>query len=484
MQSTKLSHLARDIFERALADCDIDRAMALKVKSTGTQARSVAFGEHILDLNSFQHFRIIALGKAAAAMLEALLPRLDLPAQCDLAGILISPQCPRQLPERFQFFPGGHPLPNAASFAGARAVLAMLGELRTARSAQRDTLCIFLISGGASAMVEAPLDPSISLEDTIQFHRALVHCGASITEINCVRKHFSAVKGGRLAAACADGECISLLISDVPEGQLETIASGPTIPDTSTIAECRSILSNYNLMDQLPAPVQRFFASAFLPETPKPGSIISRTVTLLDSNDLTKAARRRALELGFDVVIDNTCDDWDYRSASDYLLGQLRTLRHVHPRVCLISVGEVTVSLPATESAENEKSAEPRIGGRNQHLVLYTATLLHDTDVPIAVLSAGSDGIDGNSTAAGAVIDQNALRSVPVEAPAKIDALFPDAKASLDQYCSFPFLQRISATIITGPTGSNLRDLRIYLAEQPAGAPTKCDTENKGRAQR
>jgi hydroxypyruvate reductase len=290
--------------------------------------------------------------------------------------------------------------------------------------------------------------------------------------MNCVRKHFSAVKGGRLALVARGAECLSVLVSDVPSGHLDTIASGPTVPDTSTIYNCREILTRYNLIGRFPASVRRFFASSELPETPKREGLTARTLTLLDANDLAEAARQRAEQLGFHVVIDNTCDDWDYRAASEYLLARLRMLRREHTRICLISVGEVAVSSASDGIGAGDDLMNSGIGGRNQHFALYTATLLDSSDGPIAVLSAGSDGIDGNSVAAGAVVNEQTLRKgnfgVPPPGNTPLDEwLHVEAEMALRQFRSFPFLESAGATITIGPTGNNLRDLRIFLAEQP-----------------
>jgi hydroxypyruvate reductase len=474
LDSVVLNQLARTIFGQALADCSIERAFEQKMKVvTAVDGRKkLLFGENVVDLAHVKHVRIVAIGKASRTMLEALLP---LPAHCDLAGVLIAPAPPKELPPEFEFFAGGHPVPDEASFAGARAVLSMLQELPESVSGAKETLCLFLISGGASAMMELPLDPVISLTDTIAFHRALVHSGASIAEMNCVRKHFSAVKGGRLALVARGAECLSVLVSDVPSGHLDTIASGPTVPDTSTIYNCREILTRYNLIERFPASVRRFFASPDLPETPKPDTLTARTLTLLDASDLAEAARQRAEQLGFHVVIDNTCDDWDYRAASEYLLARLRMLRREHTRICLISVGEVAVSSASDGIGAGDDLMNSGIGGRNQHFALYTATLLESADGPIAVLSAGSDGIDGNSAAAGAVVNEQTLSSAKpgVSAPDNIpmdEWLGTEAQMALQQFRSFAFLESSGATITTGPTGNNLRDLRILLAEQPPSA--------------
>ena len=449
-----LKNLARSIFEHALSDCRIDRSFdrTLRITAGAPGTHLVLNGENVVALDRLKRARIVAIGKAAAPMLTSLLSRLLLPPTCDLQGVLIAVERPQNLPPVIQFFAGGHPTPNHASFTGARAALSMLHALGDAKA--DDTLCIFLISGGASAMMELPLDPSISLDDTVAFHHALVHCGASIVEINCVRKHFSAVKGGRLALAAGNAQNISLLVSDVPPAHLAALASGPTLPDPTTVDQCREIIARYKLLDRFPPSIRRFFTAPHLAESPKPNELTSRCWKLLDSDELGEAARNHATQLGFHAVIDNTCDDWSYDAAADYLLNRMRQLRRQHPRVCLISTGEVTVQVadtPAPAAAERTQ----HIGGRNQHLALYLATQLQPADTPIAVLSAGSDGIDGNSRAAGAVIDEHTLNS---------NERRTSAQQALEAFDSSTFLSDLGATIVTGPTGQNLRDLRILLA--------------------
>ena len=462
VKETGLRQIARTIFEQTLADCAIERAFALKVKPVhGSDTFThLLFGDHAIDFSALKHIRVIAAGKAAKSMLNALLAHVPDVRHCDIKGVLIAPDAPALL-RGFDFFPGGHPFPNEASFAGARAALDMLNGLPKDATVG-NTLCIFLISGGASAMMELPLDPDITLEETIAFHSALVHSGASILEINCVRKHFSAVKGGRFALAARPATCLTILLSDVPPGNLDTIASGPTLPDTSTVAECRQILTRYHLLDQFPPTIRRFFASENLPETAKPGDLNSLTWTILSADDLAASARMRAEALGFVAVVDNTCDDWDYRDAAEYLLRQIRGLRRKHNRVCLISTGELTVR--PKDSEGHGVAIVSGNGGRNQHFALFTAMLLKDSDAPIAVLSAGSDGIDGHSDAAGAVIDSQTLCGVAGEAEPSHD-LRAAAEQALQDFHSSTFLQSLDATIVTGPTGNNLRDLRILIVD-------------------
>jgi hydroxypyruvate reductase len=443
--NSHLKQTARALFDHALAECSIERAFERKLRVRDSAIH--IDGHAPIPLDRLKRLRIVAAGKAAATMLTSLLSRLPLPSTCDLEGVLITPEQPANLPATIQFFPGGHPVPNQASLAGARAALALLHQI------DDETLCLFLLSGGASAMMELPLDEAISLDETIAFHRALVHSGASIVEINCLRKHFSAVKGGRLALAAGRAQTLSLLVSDVPPAHLDALASGPTVGDSTTVAQCREILARYSLLDRLPASVRRFFTSPDLAETPKPAELSARICTLVDSDAMAEAARAEAERLGFHAVIDNRCDDWPYDSAADYLLNRLRELRRDHSRACLISTGEVAVPVPA--------SAAHARGGRNQHLALYLATQLRPEDAPTAILSAGSDGIDGASDAAGAIVDTHTLDSNSLDQASQRS----EALRALAEFDSYTYLNNLHATLTTGPTGHNLRDLRILLAD-------------------
>jgi hydroxypyruvate reductase len=235
---------------------------------------------------------------------------------------------------------------------------------------------------------------------------------------------------------------VSLFVSDVPAHHLDALASGPTVPDTTTVDDCREIIRRYAMEERFPASVWRFFAGE-IPETPKPDELQSSAHVLLSSVELGEAAGRVAEEMGFSVVIDNASDDWPYDRAAEYLLRRLRHLRREHERVCLISCGEVTVTLPPTlgESAR---------GGRNQQLALQMATLLAKDDAPVAVLSGGSDGVDGNSPAAGGVVDESTADAGAAEA--------------LKAFSAYEYLRARGAVVETGPTGQNLRDLRVLLA--------------------
>ena len=448
IEAEKLASLrdaALSIFTRALEDCSVPSAFQARISVSENGRRILHLeGDDDVDLTDAQRMLVISMGKGATPMLSCLIDTLRPLHDLIIEGVLVAPETPAVIPKGIRFFVGGHPLPNQASLDGARAALDLLRRYAVDKGAVGSTFCIFLLSGGASAMMELPLDLSISLDDLLSAYRTLVHSGASIAEINCVRKHMSAVKGGRLALAAGDLRCLTIAISDVPAGQLDALGSGPTLPDSSTVARCRSVLEQYNLLQQFPAAVERFFNSAALLETPKSRKPGSRFYALLSEENLGEAARRRAELLGFHVVVDRSCDDWDYKDAAEYLIARLRSLRDQLPRLCLVSYGEVTVQLDQS----------PGSGGRNQQLALYAATLLESKDHPTVILSAGSDGIDGNSPAAGALVDSGMFFNPEV---------CKAAAQALSGFDAYPLLSSLGADVITGRTGNNLRDLRLLL---------------------
>ena len=361
-----------------------------------------------------------------------------------MSGIVVAPFEPSAQHSGFRYFFGGHPLPNQESLRAGQAVLKALSTLLP------KSLVIYLISGGGSAVLESPIDQELALDEVIATYRALVLSGAPIAEINAIRKHLSALKGGRMAlAADAAGAAqqVSLMVSDVPEDALDSLASGPTMPDSSTVAQCYAIADKHHLLSQFPADVRELFEQRALEETPKVGDACfahTRWWPLLSNTTAQKAAAEAASRAGFAVEIDNSCDDWDYANAADYLLGRLRALRQGVSRICLISGGEITVKVEGSEG----------IGGRNQQFALYSGQKIAGQN--ISVLSAGTDGIDGNSPAAGAIADGTTV--------ARARSAKLDPAAALSRFDAFPLFERLGDAVITGPTGNNIRDLRILLA--------------------
>jgi hydroxypyruvate reductase len=431
--SLNMREVARQIFVDTLNEISIPRVFTSKVDYSRGVLR---VEDDLYDLGSYSRVMVVAMGKAAHTMLESLVA-LTGPT---LEGIVVSSQPPQAQVPGFRYFLGGHPLPTAESMRAARAILnAVSGH-------DEYTLVIYLISGGASAMVEYPRDEEITLDELVATYTVLVHSGGSITEINAIRKHLSAIKGGRLAQAAYPARQVSIMISDVPEGALDSLASGPTMPDGSTAADCYRIASAHDMLPKLPASVRALFERHTLEETPKaddPAFVISRWWPILSSASAAEAAAALTSRHGFAVEIDNTPDDWPYDKAADYLLTRLRKLRQGVSRAALISAGEITVKVPANSG----------VGGRNQHFALHCAQQIVGED--ISVLSAGTDGIDGNSIAAGAVVDGSTV--------ARARAMGMDPTSALRYFNSFPLFEKLGDAVITGPTGNNVRDVRVLL---------------------
>lgn len=436
LRSNNLHTIARSIFATAMQAVDVRSEVAGQIvvrdETLTLAGRSIAR----CDLDRVV---VIAMGKAAVPMYQSAMQQL---AGIATQAVVVAPAA--TLPaQNADFLPGSHPSPDERSAVAAAAVLALLCSV-----GPRDAV-LFLISGGASAMVEQPLDANISLDDTAAFHRALVASGKPIAAMNTLRKHFSAVKGGRLAvaAAAAAMQC-TLLVSDAPTCAPDAIASGPSLPDTTTMADCNRLLAE--LGHTLPRSVHNFFVDPLMRETPKPRDAAftrAHWQVILSSDHLAWAALHAAQAHGFHSVIDNACDEWEYRDAALYLLDRSATLAREHPRSCVISVGEVSVTL-------SDNAGE---GGRNQQFALWCADELARRSQRVTILSAGSDGIDGHSTAAGGTISETTA--------ARAAAIGLSTQDALQRFNTAPLLQALGDDITIGPTGNNLRDLRLLLTE-------------------
>src|ERR1039457_5713336 len=447
-QFRRMRDVAREIFASALKNASIESAFARNVHC---ERRVLRIGDDLHDLDSYQRVFVVSIGKAAHTMAAA----LDAQLGSSLEGIVASSVEPTSQVRGFRYFRGGHPTPTAESIHAADAILKSLTSLDAA------SLAIFMISGGGSSIVEKPVvtkkdtlkDVEISLPDLAATYRTLVHSGAPIAEINAIRKHLSSVKGGRLAQAAYPAQQVSILVSDVPDDTPDALASGATMRDSTAIHDGERIAAKYNLIDQFPKSVADLFREHALYETPiadDPAFIRARWWTVLSNKVAIDEAAAAATRAGFAVEVDNSCDDWPYDKAAAYLLNRLRELRRSVSRVCLISGGEVTVTV-----------RNGGIGGRNQQFALACAEPISGHD--ITVLSAGTDGIDGNSPAAGAVVDGSTIAragSGRVDARAGAEAV----RHALSGFNAYPLFDALADTIITGPTGNNLRDLRILLA--------------------
>jgi hydroxypyruvate reductase len=430
--------VAREIFANTLAALDIPGIIERKLAIRG-DVLLLERGEVRLPKNA--PVFVVAIGKASHALVAGL--RALLPEDYVFEGVVAAPTKPAVPVAGLKYFVGGHPNPNEGSWQAAEAILALL------RKTNENNVVFFLLSGGGSALTELPLIPGAQLADLQAVNHALVTCGAPIEAMNTVRRHFSAIKGGRLALAAAQAAKVTLAVTDVPEGKEHALASGPTVPDPSTIADTLRVLDEYGLRAKFPQLVVRWLDEGNMPETPKPGNAAFRNAhfqLLLGMHDLFHAAHHAAEAHGYVACCDNSTDDWPVERAAEALLQRLEEARRENPgqRVALIADGEL--SSPVTGNG---------VGGRNSAFVLACVERIAGRN--ITVFSAGTDGMDGNSPAAGAVADGESF--------ARTQAMGLDLSTSFRQSDAYTFFNRLDDTIVIGRSGNNLRDLRLLLAE-------------------
>jgi glycerate 2-kinase len=388
---------------------------------------------------------VVAAGKAASRMAaaaeSALGERLDQALAIDTAATAPLRRTTRRL--------AGHPVPDERGRQAAAEVEAL------ARSLGREDLLIVLLSGGASALLPAPVE-GVSLDEKAELTRALLRGGATIGEINTVRKHLSRLKGGGLAAAAAPARVACLVLSDVVGDDLATIASGPTVPDPTTYADALDVLRGRGLLDGVPASIRAHLqagARGERPETPKPGdSLFGRTWTrIIGSNRKSvAAAAREARRQGLRTVVLTTRLEGEAREVARVLVSVLRECveggQPAAPPVCLLAGGETTVTVRGDGQ-----------GGRNQELVVAAAEPLGAFPAPAVVASLATDGMDGVGGAAGGVVDDRSLHRAAALGLAPVGAF-------LAENDSRAFLAPLGDLIVTGPTGTNVVDLTALLA--------------------
>ena len=444
---TQLRIAAREIFDEALTAVDAGEAVRLAISIDGGNLRLC---DQEINLGNRKIFAI-AIGKAASSMAVALEDQIGEPfAEGMIAGpIARQPRgrelaLTRKLSTRWRWCEGGHPLPNKKSLLAAKAAFGLLERANKERA-----LVIFLISGGGSAMIEWPGEKDISLANLRMANKALINCGATIGEINAVRRAFSAVKGGKLGTCAPDCDQITLIVSDVPEGEERNVASGPTLAPPPDAPKALDVIAKYDLRAQLPETILRAIDS----ENAEPGesleSHLRKHFVLLNNRTALEAAAEAAHKRGFISKIAADVSDQPIREGCQKLRESLETLRAKHPHadavVCLISGGEF--ACPVSGDG---------MGGRN----LETALRLADSTGPdvrdTVALCAGTDGVDGNSPAAGAIIDNTTM--------ARARSIGLDTKDFLGRSDSYSFFVALGDVLNTGVTGTNVRDLRILLA--------------------
>ncbi len=448
----ELRNAAREIFDEALAAVDARRAVLDAVEFDGTTLR---VGDARFERRkSGRKVYSVALGKAAATMAAALDERLG---SALAGGVLSAPRSDFRLSGRWRVYEGGHPLPNAESMEAASAAFDLL---RTADDA--GALVVFLVSGGGSALMELPRDERLTLEELREANRVLVSCGAPINEVNAVRRALSAVKGGGLVARLTHAKHVTLVVSDVSTGRAYDVASGPTFeapPDSPDIA---GIASRYELASKLPASVLRAIEEAGTHSHTQTSSEARRTFhVLLDNASACEAAARAARGRGFAVEFARDIVEQHVEEGAAELVSRLLSL---HARegaagvrgVCLISGGEFACPVRGGGT-----------GGRNSETALRVAfeleKVLHERRAKAdliprhaVALCAGTDGIDGNSPAAGALADETTVTRAHTQGL--------DARQFLDGSDAYTLFNNLGDAVHTGPTGTNVRDVRILIA--------------------
>lgn len=387
--------------------------------------------------------QVIAIGKAAEGMVRGAASALG---GHPLAGIIVSPTAGHDLCGLTRLV-GEHPVPGEGSHVAAQAVLQELDRPR-----RPGEWVLFLISGGGSALAESPIAP-LTIDDLADVHRRLVGCGADITDINAVRKHLSAVKGGRLAVAAAPARCLTLFVSDVPDGRVDAIASGPTLPIGPEDADrARALLHAPRLADRWPERVQQFAQRLPAPPPPDHEAFARGRHAVVMDNALARTTIVTALAArGVRAVEDVGCDDAPVGEAIEHLLARLDAEARVdaHAPVAVVSGGEL--SCPVTGDG---------VGGRNLHFALAAAEQIAGRPTPTLVASVGTDGVDGNAPSAGAAVDGGTWSAAR--------GAGWDPSAELARSNSFAVLDPLGAAIRVGPTGTNVRDVRI-LVRWPSG---------------
>jgi hydroxypyruvate reductase len=431
---------ARAIFDAGVMAADSYRAIERHVTVEGG-ILAVSGKEYYLD--NYRRVFVIGAGKAAARMALALEDLLE--NRID-RGIVNVKQGHAARLRAITVNEAGHPLPDASGHNGTRAIIDL------AQQARRDDLIFCLISGGGSALLPCPAD-GITLEDKRKTTQLLLDRGATIQEINAIRKHISKVKGGRLAKLASPATMVSLILSDVIGDDLASVASGPTAPDATTFADCLRAVSRYGLERDLPPAVTEFLrrgSGGKVDETPKPGDPVFRNVQNVivgNNREALEASRRRSEALGYKTLLLSSFFDGETRVVAA-LHGAIAkeiiaTGNPIDRPACLISGGETTVTIRGSG-----------LGGRNQEFVLAAALEIAGLE-NIVILSGGSDGTDGPTEAAGALADGTTL--------ARARALRLDAQSSLHNNDSYYFFHALGDLLVTGPTFTNVMDLRAVL---------------------
>jgi len=429
------------IFRAGLEAVDPYEATKRALRLAGEELQ---VGEHSYPLKNFKRIVVVGAGKAGAPMAQAVEEILGERLEGGLIVVKYGYTAPLK---KVKIIEGGHPIPDEAGQRGARELLEIVKGLG------KDDLVFCLISGGGSALLPAPVE-GVDLAEKQETTKILLESGASIHEINAIRKHLSRIKGGWLTKAVAPATIITLILSDVIGDDLDVIASGPTVGDRSTFSDCLRVIEQYELNAQIPSAVMthlRKGAEGKAHETPKPDDTVFRTgLNLIVGSNMQclEAAAHKAKEMGYQTLILSSLVEGETREVAKVhgaiLKEIIRTGTPLAPPACIISGGETTVTIRGKGK-----------GGRNQEFVLACGLEIAGWE-GAAVFSAGTDGTDGPTDAAGAFADWRMVK--------RAQELGLDPNAALRENDAYPFFERLGDLFITGPTNTNVMDIRILIA--------------------
>ncbi len=439
-RNRKARRIVLNAVEKALEAADPKKTVKSKVARTGSL---LAVDGILLDLARIKKIYVIGGGKASGPMAEALEEILGERVE---DGLVVVPKgtANKYKAERIRFHEASHPIPDESSIEGARRLLALAGR------AEKKDLVICLISGGGSSLIALPRE-GVTLGDKQIMTDLLLKSGATINEINTVRKHISGFKGGRLAEVVYPGAILSLLLSDVIGDPLEVIASGPTVPDSTSFADALCILERYGLWERTPEPIRRVLSDGsqgLIPETPKSNNRVFKRVhnVVIGNNRMACSAATAELQrAGLNTLFLTSFLEGEARSVGVALAALARetltSANPVRPPAGIVAGGETTVTVIGKG-----------IGGRNQEIALAAALKADGLD-RVVLASFSTDGVDGPTVAAGAIIDgQTITRS---------RKLGLDARQFLKNNDSYSFFAELGDLIETGPTGTNVNDVTI-----------------------
>jgi glycerate 2-kinase len=443
----EMKGMARQIFLKAVSAVDPARKLKDTVRIEGNQLliKTEEGSEKAFHLDGFKNIFLTGAGKASASMASAMEQILG----DRITKGIITAKYGHILPlKRIEVIEAGHPIPDQRGFEGTKKIQSLL------RASGPGDLVIFLLSGGGSALLPLPVE-GITLEEKQRVTQLLLDCGADIGEINTIRKHISQMKGGWLARWAYPSTVIGFILSDVVGDPLDVIGSGPTVPDPSTYEDAYEILKKFDLMHRVAPSIQKHLfmgREGKVEETPKPGEPVFEKVhnMIIGSNILAlRSAEREASSLGLHTVILSSSIVGDTREAARFhsaIAKEVLSSAHPLPRpACIISGGETTVMIKGSG-----------LGGRNQEFALAAALEIQGFE-KIVLLSGGTDGTDGPTDAAGAIADHTTVE--------RARAMGLNPKAHLENNDAYPFFQRLGDLLITGPTHTNVMDVRILLVD-------------------